>query len=271
MSAVIEDGNVVAPAPAFSRAEDRSLPTAPAASSAGNATSLLVAIERAATNPATDMDKMERLFKMHQQMVAQEAEAAFNAAMARAQAKIMPVANNATNSQTNSKYAKLAAINRDIAPIYAAEGLSVSFNSADCPIEGWKRTVAIVSHAAGHSRQHHIDLPLDNVGAKGSVNKTDVHATGSTSSYARRYLICLIFNVTTEDDDDGNKAGSKEKLLLTEKNVADINALLTEVGGTEKEILAWIHNNGRGDFAKLSEVPADLYQTIVTRIQKARK
>jgi hypothetical protein len=37
------------------------------------------------------------------------------------------------------------------------------------------------------------------------VNKTQVHALGSTSSYARRYLVCMIFNVTTEDDNDGNR------------------------------------------------------------------
>jgi len=169
-----------------------------------NATSLLQAITGAASNPQTDIEKIERLFKMHQQMVAQEAEAAFNAAMARAQAKIVPVANNAANTQTNSRYAKLAAINKAITPIYTAEGLSISFNSGDAA-QGLMRTIAIVSHAQGHSRQYHLDLPPDDVGAKGTVNKTQVHALGSTSSYARRYLVCMIFNVTTEDDNDGNR------------------------------------------------------------------
>jgi hypothetical protein len=87
-----------------------------------NATSLLQAITSAASNPQTDIEKMERLFAMHQKMVAQEAEAAFNGAMARAQANIVPVANNAANSQTNSRYAKLAAINKAITPIYTSEG-----------------------------------------------------------------------------------------------------------------------------------------------------
>ncbi len=168
------------------------------------ATSLLEAITNAASNPQTDIEKMERLFKMHQAMVAQEAEAAFNAAMSRAQAKIVPVATNAANLQTNSRYAKLAAINRAITPIYTAEGLSISFDTADCPKPEYMRTVAIVSHAQGHSRQYHLDLPPDDVGAKGNANKTMVHATGSTSSYSRRYLVCMIFNVTTEDDNDGN-------------------------------------------------------------------
>lgn len=174
-----------------------------------NATSLLQAITGAASNPQTDIEKMERLFAMHQKMVAQEAEAAFNAAMSRAQANIVPVANNAANTQTNSRYAKLAAINKAITPIYTAEGLSISFDSGEAP-QGLMRTIAIVSHAQGHSRSYHLDLPPDDVGAKGTVNKTQVHALGSTSSYARRYLVCMIFNVTTEDDDDGNKGGRRQ-------------------------------------------------------------
>lgn len=173
------------------------------------ATSLLEAITNAASNPQTDIEKMERLFAMHQKMVTAEAEAAFNAALSRAQAKILPVANNAANTQTNSRYAKLAAINKAITPIYTAEGLSISFDSADAP-QGLMRTLAIVSHAQGHSRQYHLDLPPDDVGAKGTVNKTQVHALGSTSSYARRYLVCMIFNVTTEDDNDGNRRNKEE-------------------------------------------------------------
>jgi len=175
----------------------------------GQATSLLQAITSAASNPQTDIEKMERLFKMHQEMVKQDAEAAFNAAMARAQAKIVPVTNNASNSQTNSRYAKLAAINKVITPIYTAEGLSISFDTGAATRPEEQRTIAIVSHAAGHNRQFHLDLPMDDSGAKGTVNKTKVHATASSNHYARRYLVCMIFNVTTEDDDDGNAAGGR--------------------------------------------------------------
>lgn len=165
---------------------------------------LLNAIAQAAANPQVDIEKMERLFAMHQQMVKQDAEAAFNAAMARAQANIVPIATNAENSHTHSRYAKLEAINREIVPLYTAEGLSISFDTADAPITGWMRTIAHVSHAAGHTRTYHLDLPPDAEGAKGNTNKTGVQAAGSTSSYARRYLTCMIFNVTTFDDNDGN-------------------------------------------------------------------
>lgn len=173
------------------------------------ATSLLQAITNAASNPQIDIEKMERLFAMHEKMVAHEAEAAFNAAMARAQTNMIPIITNAKNEHTASRYADLAAINEKLVPIYSAEGLSISFdtetfNEKDPVPPGMLRTVALVSHANGHSRRHHIDLFPDDAGAQGKVNKTRVQAAGSTNEYARRYLVRMIFNVSTKDDNGGN-------------------------------------------------------------------
>lgn len=198
--------------------EDAPKPLIPAAAP-GN---LLQAIAVAASNPAMDMDRAERLFKMHQELVAKQAEADWNAAMARAQAKIQPIANNKSNSHTSSRYADLAAINAVIVPLYASEGLSISFNSGPCETQGWYRTIAKVSHSAGHTREYHLDLPLDDAGAKGGINKTGVQAMGSTSSYARRYLERMIFNLSTGDDNDGNKSKDAPKSEKVDpKQVAD--------------------------------------------------
>ena len=180
----------------------------PAAQQSG-AVAMLTAITQAASNPAVDIDKMERLWAMHQKMVEREAEMAFNAAFSRAQAKMPIVAAQSRNDQTNSRYAKLAVIVDAIAPIYTDEGFSVSFNNAESPKEGNIRVLAKLSHPCGHSRDYQIDMPLDNVGMKGTQNKTNVHATGATNSYARRYLTLMIWNLTTEDDIDAQKRPAK--------------------------------------------------------------
>lgn len=195
----------------------------PAVTAGSNPSALLQAITKAASNPKVDIDKMERLFQMHQQMVAKEAEAAWNGAMSRAQARIEPVATNATNTQTKSRYAKLAAINKAIVPIYTEEGLSISFDSGE--IANGIRTVAKVSHAQGHTKEYHLDLPLDDKGPQGTVNKTGVHASASTNAYARRYLLCMIFNVATEDD-DGNKGVGKVDEGVRADFDAEIDALV---------------------------------------------
>ncbi len=197
-------------------------------------TTLLAAIAAAASNPAMDMDRAERLFKMHQELVAREAEAAWNAAMARAQQKIQPIVSNRENTHTKSRYADLAAINAVIVPMYAAEGLSISFNSGPCETQGWFRTIATVSHSAGHSKEYHLDLPLDDVGAKGTTNKTGVQAMGSTNSYARRYLERMIFNLATGDDNDGNKPEPEESTKISDQQIADWDSALEVETDREK-------------------------------------
>jgi len=184
-----------------------------------NPTSLLAAITRAAADPSVDIDKVERLFAMHERLASREAEAAFNDALARAQAKIVPIATDATNTHTGTAYATLAQINRLIVPLYTAEGLSLSFdeegkNDAHPIPQGYLRIVGILAHSAGHSRRYHVDLPPDDVGAQGKVNKTKVQAVGSTSTYGQRYLVRRIFNIATrEDDDDGNGSAGADALV----------------------------------------------------------
>lgn len=168
-------------------------------------TAMLTMIQRAATDPAFDADKMQKMMEMYERHTDRTAAAAFNAAMVRAQAEIGPVFRDKFNAQTNSSYAALESIDRKISPVYTTWGFSLSFGTGDSPLVGHIRTVCDCMHEAGHTKQYHVDLPIDSAGIKGSVNKTGVHASGSTFSYARRYLTMMIFNVVlTNEDDDGN-------------------------------------------------------------------
>lgn len=210
----------------FSRREDRELPAVP------QAASLVQALAIAAADPRTDMDKMERLFAMHERIVAREAEAAFNDAMAKTQAEIQPIVNNAINDHTHSGYAKMEQIDRGITPIHTKFGLSISYdtetkNDADPIPDGLLRTIAIVSHSAGHSRRYHIDLPTDEAGSQGKVNKTGVQARGSSNAYARRYLKLMVFNLSTFDDKDGNKNGSGMSESALADHIAAMEACTT--------------------------------------------
>lgn len=174
-------------------------------------------LERMARDPNIDVEKIEKLMDMQERAEDRKAKADFNAAMARAQSNILPVIKNATNEQTRSRYATLSTINKTIMPIYSAEGLAVSFNTGKASVEGYTRHIATVFHSSGHSEEYHIDMPPEGTGIKGNAMMTATHATGSSSSYARRYLICMIFNVSTEDDNDGNGNKPKSDPMDTEK------------------------------------------------------
>lgn len=166
----------------------------------------LALFERWATDPNASVEKIERLMALWERGEARKAEAAFNAAMTAAQAEMRPVAADADNPQTRSRYASYAALDRALRPIYTKHGFGLSFNTGEAR-DMEVRVLCHVTHAAGHSRDYHLDMPADGKGAKGGDVMTRTHATGSALSYGTRYLLKLIFNVAVgEDDDDGQKA-----------------------------------------------------------------
>lgn len=174
--------------------------------------SILAVISRAASDPSVDMEKLERLLNMHERIIGKQAEAAFNAAMCAAQAKVGRVAADATNPQTHSRYASYAALDRVLRPVYSEHGFSLSFDTADSPLAEHLRVICHASHNGGHTRSYHVDMPADGKGAKGGDVMTKTHAAGSAMSYGMRYLLKMIFNVAIGDaDDDGNAAGGQQK------------------------------------------------------------
>lgn len=174
--------------------------------------SIVEMLERVIVNPEISIERLEQAVALHERMIARDAKQQFSAAMAACQADMSPIAADASNKQTSSKYATYAQLDRALRPIYTRHGFSLSFDTADCPIDQHVRVVCYVEHVAGHSRTHHLDIPADGKGAKGGDVMTKTHATGSATSYGMRYLLKMIFNVAVgEADDDGNAAGAAQQ------------------------------------------------------------
>lgn len=173
----------------------------------GDSAALMTAVARAASDPSVDVEKMERLFAMHERMSARQAEQTYAEAMKAAQAAMPSIFRGRENKQTKSWYADLEAITKAIVPVYTAHGFSLSFGQSDCPIDNAIRVTCEVSHSGGHSKSFWYDNPIDDAGIAGAKNKTPTHGRASATSYARRYLTIMIFNLTLSgEDDDGNSA-----------------------------------------------------------------
>ena len=171
---------------------------------------LMSFIERASRDPDFDVAKFGELLRIQRDTVRDMQRNAFNEAMAAAQAEMEPIPRRSFNSHTRSSYAKLEAIDREIRPIYTRHGLSVRFGSALPPAPGWMRITCTVS-LGGYSEEQYLDAELDHGGAKGAANKNPVQAVGSSVTYLRRYLLLMVFNITTDEvapDDDGQGAGT---------------------------------------------------------------
>jgi hypothetical protein len=176
---------------------------------------------------------------MHERIQAQQAEVAFSRAMNAAQSEMRPIAANASNPQTRSRYATFDKLDRVLRPIYTEHGFSLSFDEGESPKPEHVRVLCYVSHIDGHTRTYHRDMPADGKGAKGGDVMTKTHAAGAAGSYGARYLLKGIFNVAVgEEDDDGNMGRRKAApTLVSDADVAKIITLCEAVGGNQAALI----------------------------------
>lgn len=196
---------------------------------------LLAIIERASRDPNTDIEKMERLFGLHERMVARNAEVEFSEAMALAKAEMPQVIRDGKNATTNSSYTNLDTLSAQVDPVIAKHGFSLSFGTAESHLDNHYRVTCRVRHRGGFFEDHFADVPADTVGMKGNQNKTATHGFGSTMSYGRRYLKLLIFDIATTDD-DGQAASVGSPVSFNELNM--LQAEVSAVGADEARFAA---------------------------------
>ena len=221
----------------------------PGAVMPGEQSNLLEIIARAAIDPRVDADKMERLLAIQERIQAREAEIEFKAALARVQTQAPRVDKKAKivvpgkdgRSGHSTPYALYEDIDKAMRPLYQAEGFSVAFSAEPSPSGAiW---TMILGHRMGHTERYSMPpLPADQTGSKNAVQ-----AIGSSSSYAHRYLVCLVFNVVTVGVDDDAKATG----YLNEQELSNVTDMLNacEITGTSKAMADFLR------FAEADSVP----------------
>ena len=200
----------------------------------------LTVIERLSRMDNIPVEKIQQLFEMKQKDDDRTAGQEFNAAFARAQSKIELVVAAQHNEQTKSNYADLKAILIKSQPIYTEEGFSLMFYEGDSPKESQKRVCVDIMHSAGHTEKRHGDFTIQTTGIAGKAMMTQIHGEGSAFSYGRRYLTCMIWNIPTGDDDDGNSAGGKVDEFITEEQAKALNKELAKFPDEGKAFLEFI-------------------------------
>lgn len=230
---------------------------------------------QAAISGGASLEKLEKFIELQERWEANQAKKLFTDAFSAAQAGIIAVTKTEDNSQTHSKYASLDNIIISAKPVYTKEGLSVVFYEGETTKPEHIRVCADVLHSAGHKETYYYDVPLDGKGIKGNANMTNIHAKSSSVSYGRRYLMCMIWNIPTQDDDDGNAAGKKIE-YIDDKQKSTILDLLTVIGGddmakTEAAFIKFMK------IEKLEFLPQSEYQNALVvlgnkkRVMEAKK
>jgi hypothetical protein len=192
-------------------------------------------------------------------LAAGEAERLYNADMVACQAFMPTIVNDAENEHTKSRFPKFETMLRAAKPVWVKHGFALSI--VDATLNGeLLHYVGEVMHSGGHTKKIVGDIALDGTGAKGGASAMNrPQATGSTRSYAMRYLVrdvfCLAF--ADEDDDAVNRARS----AITEEQVKKLNETFAELRRHEwlkKKYLLWLEwlkierpeDMKQGDFPK---------------------
>jgi hypothetical protein len=205
-----------------------------------------------AMDKGIDLEKLEKIIELQERYEANQAKKAYAQDFASAQAEIQPVAKKSLNPQTHSKYADLSGVIEVSQPIYTKYGFSVIFYEGETTKTDHMRLYADVFHRLGHKETYYYDAPLETTGIKGNAMMTRQHGKASSVSYSRRYLMCMIWNISTKDN-DGNAPA--EEVKIDENKVAIINGLITELAVDMPKFLEFmsvekVEDINAKDFAK---------------------
>lgn len=225
---------------------------------------LMAVIARAASDPNTDVDKLERLMAMYERIKGQSAKAEYFSAMSEMQAELPAIKERGEikiGQNPGQKYALWEDINAVIKPVLKQHGFALSFRTGIA--EGKITVTGVLSHRGGHSEETTMHLPTDTSGSKNAVQ-----AVGSSTSYGKRYVASALLNLTTGDpDDDGNAGGNGG--TITEDQAEVILGLLTNDGASVERFCEYMK------VPSLLAIPAPQYsraiEIINTRSQKAKE
>jgi hypothetical protein len=196
--------------------------TMPVASN--NSAALMQIIERAASSPDFNVERLNALLDVKERWDKNEARKAFDSAMASAKAEIPVITKdrvvdftNKTGQRTYYQYEDLASIARAIDPILGKNGLSYRFRTTATPNEPVTVT-CIVAHRDGHVEENTLCAGRDDSG-----NKNSIQAIGSTLTYLQRMTLKAALGLAAAADDDGSGAGSgsSEDAGMPEKQYLD--------------------------------------------------
>ena len=190
-----------------------------------------------------DLQQLKELLAIQKDWESNEARKVFTQSFASAQAKIASVIKTKVNPITHSKYADLGDIIVSASRVYTAEGFSVIFYEGDTTVPDSIRVCADILHKAGHKETYHYDVPLDGTGLKGNANMTKIHGKSSSVSYGRRYLMCMVWNIPTQDDNDGNN-GAVE--YITQEQGNKILDMVTSTGSSLEKFLTYMSDEKKG-------------------------
>ncbi len=242
------------------------------------AASLMEVVSRAASDPNTDVAKLERLLAMYERIKEGEAKATFKAAMVEMKPLLPVIDRNgrivikAKGSETviqSTPYSLWEDIDEAITPILHEHGFVLTFKSG-AAADGKVTVTGILSHKNGHEEETTMPLPHDGTGSKNAVQ-----AVGSSMSYGKRYTAILLLNIRTKGEDDdaqstgkplAEKSPQPNRITAATKWAKDAEATLAQIK-TDKELSEW-HRKNANAIAEVRPLNEAAHKRLIEAIAK---
>lgn len=231
--------------------------------------SILTIMDRAIANN-TPPEALERLFALHERMLALQAVQAFNAAFAAFRSECPPVQRKTVNAffkkvdrngvTVPTMYASIENIAETVDPFLGKNGLS--YHWGDATIAGDILTIPFVlKHVGGHSVSSSGSMPLEN---KAGCSPQQKYAIAET--YAMRRSMARGLGIATCDEDtDGNEPPPQSVPTINANQAANIKALLDELKADKGIFLRWCGVD------RIEDIPASDFKRTIDGLEKKRK
>lgn len=178
-------------------------------------------LERASKDPDFSAEKFQVIMAAKERADDQERKRLYAVDMSGLQSEIGAIVKGGTNTHTQSKYIRLDDMLVQLQPLLEKYGFAVGFDCA--PLQGTMLSYSCTfTHRAGHAETKHLPLPTDGTGSKGGHSSmNDVQKVGSTTTYARRYLLEMHLNISRKGEDDDGNGGPQCVTEAQAKQIAD--------------------------------------------------
>ncbi len=184
---------------------------------------MIAIIAKVASDPNTDVEKIERLLEVQIKMMATQAKIDFDIALSGIQEKMPRIKKNGEiknrKNQTLVKYIKYEDIDIHIRPLLGEYGFSLLHDRSETDKKMIIKTS--LKHRSGHQEEVSTILPFD----QPNELKNAVQAAVSTFSYGKRVNVCSLLNIVAEGDDDD---GHNSTPIISKEQIDEIKDLLNK-------------------------------------------
>lgn len=217
---------------------------------------------RTSVDRGDDLARIEKLMELERAWKADRAKEAFNLALAEFKKVPVTVFKDRENSQytkgnKKAMYTSLGNLVNTVNAAMAPFGLSASW---DLDQSEGIRVTCTLTHTLGHSKSVGLSGLPDNSGSKNPLQQIK-----STITYLQSATFQAVTGVVSQDgstDDDGNSSDADR---LSEKQVADLDALIEDVGANKDAFLKVCK------VESLDEILAKNYGDAVKRLEAKRR